>query len=201
MAFSNTSSNSSSKQNWGQVNDLARDFKSKERVTIYKDDTGTRRVLEGKGKDGFYGFKVSPEGVDVYTATDDQLIFNSNQNVFKIVGTGVGAFLTKTITGPAGGGWVTGHADTSIAHGLSFIPAYLTYIELFGGSLQRFSVPLTLDNVVSNVEMSSVRYHVSVDATNLIFNTDITGYLPAGKTAVAPAITSLKYFLLQESAS
>lgn len=59
---------------------------------------------ENKAAFGFYGtankfgLKVAEDGVDVLTAADSQLIFNSEQNVFKIVKSGT-ATLTPSNTG------------------------------------------------------------------------------------------------------
>lgn len=73
-----------------QTNTAIRELNARDITEVFKDDTGVRRVLIGKGADGFYGLKVSKPTFDVYTAEDDELVFNSSQNVFKIVQTGVG---------------------------------------------------------------------------------------------------------------
>src|SRR5260221_9771691 len=59
---------------------------------IYKDNFSSKtyfdqtnsRMIEGLLPDGSYGMWVSKPGYDVITATGDQLVFNSNQNIFKI---------------------------------------------------------------------------------------------------------------------
>jgi hypothetical protein len=68
-----------------QINTNLLDLKNNEVTTVIKDDTGTRRVLLGKGADGFYGIKVSKVGNDVYSAADDDLIFSSSFNNESIV--------------------------------------------------------------------------------------------------------------------
>lgn len=55
------------------------ELNNRDSVLIFKDDVGTRRVLLGKGND-FYGIKVSKTGSDVYSATDDELLFSSSFN-------------------------------------------------------------------------------------------------------------------------
>jgi hypothetical protein len=55
-----------------------------------------------------YGIKVSKEGYDVRTCSDDQLVMSSTFNLLKTKATGV-----KT---PAG----------DIAHGLSYVPIFFT---------------------------------------------------------------------------
>ena len=60
-------------------------------ASVKVNDGTVNRVSLGLLSDGSYGLKVSPENVDVLTADDSELIFNSSQNVFKIV-------LTDTVT-------------------------------------------------------------------------------------------------------
>lgn len=84
------------------LNGVMRDVDAMKKVQIFKDDTGTRRVLMGRGPDGFYGLKVSQEGSDVYEAGDDELVFNSDQNVFKIIATGTDTFPSMAVAPAAG---------------------------------------------------------------------------------------------------
>ncbi len=70
---------------------LAIDNNSQEGTTV--GDGTTDRVLVGFQKDGFgtgqdYGIKVSQDGYNVKTASDDQLVMSSAFNMFKIVQTG-----------------------------------------------------------------------------------------------------------------
>jgi hypothetical protein len=83
-------------------------------------DGNNDRILLGFQKDGFgtgvdYGLKISKDGEDVKTASNDNLIFNSAQNVFKIVGAG-------TMTVNKAGGSETG--SDSIQHGLKLCSCY-----------------------------------------------------------------------------
>ena len=103
-----------------QMNKNILELKNNETTQIFKDDTGTRRVLLGKGNDGFYGLKVSSEGTDVFTAADDELIFNSNQNVFKIYDSG-----TITVTATAASATYTGE----VAFDLPNPPAIIVYVK------------------------------------------------------------------------
>jgi len=203
MAFQNTSSTNSSSQNWMQVNDLARDIKSKERVTIYKDDAGTRRVLEGKGADGFYGLKVSPAEVDVYTATDDQLIFNSGQNVLKIVQTGTATIPSTTIPSTT----TNGTSSVIITHNLGFKPVVIAYVTDTYGNLS----PLPAFTVYSGFVdtgggfpyvMPLNQYVISSSGTNTVtFTNYITNSdYPLGMSYAASAKT-IKYYFMQESAA
>jgi len=70
--------------------------------------------------------KVAKDGYDALTATDDQLIFNSTQNILKIVQTG-----TATINVPSS---ANDFADNvTITHNLGFIPKYTAYVKPPGG--------------------------------------------------------------------
>lgn len=61
-----------------------------------------------------WGFKVSQTGYDVKTATDQQLIMSSSFNALKVK-------MVGTTTG-------------SVAHGLAYIPAYLSTSQLNSSS-------------------------------------------------------------------
>ena len=54
----------------------------------------TRRVVIGALPTGGYGLRVSPPGVDVFTASDDQLVFSSDwASLFPIHASGVTGFI------------------------------------------------------------------------------------------------------------
>lgn len=107
------------------VNQNILELKGRELTEFFKDDSGTRRVLLGKGADGFYGLKVSPEGTDVYTATDAELIFNSDQNVFKILDKPTVSF---SISSGAGGATSSFFYD----HNLGYRPLVLAAATMTG---------------------------------------------------------------------
>lgn len=109
--------------------------KASDKQLIYKDDYSTKtyydatnsRMLEGLLPDGSYGLWVSTPGIDVTTADPDvpgQLIFNSNQNVFKIAKKIITTIPSFPIT-VAGGGGVT---ILTFPHGLSFTPIIDAYV-------------------------------------------------------------------------
>lgn len=75
------------------VNSLAKELESTKSVQVFKDDTGTRRVILDKD-----GLRTSEAGVDVYSATNDQLTFNSNYNLPKIVASGTASVTAATGT-------------------------------------------------------------------------------------------------------
>lgn len=70
----------STEANYNQFNELNRQVQAMQDVQVFKDDTGTRRVLLGKGADGFYGIRVSKVNEDVYDGTDENMLFSSSFN-------------------------------------------------------------------------------------------------------------------------
>lgn len=86
-------------------------------------DGDNNRVLVGFDKDGFgtgvdYGIKVSQNGYDVLTASDDELVMSSAFNSFKIVASG-----SVAVSHTAG----TSSITTNVSHGLGYVPGFLAY--------------------------------------------------------------------------
>jgi hypothetical protein len=78
MSFKNIGGGSSLEGIVNDINQNIFELKNREVTQIFKDDTGARRVLLGKGADGFYGIKVSKANKDVYDVSDDDLLFSSS---------------------------------------------------------------------------------------------------------------------------
>lgn len=203
MTFRPLASTNSDRTNWGQINDMIRDLNAKERVQIFKDDTGTRRVLLGKGASGFYGLKVSEEGVDVYTATDDQLIFNSSQNLFKIVRSSTGS-----VTVGSGDSYTT--VTTTIPHGLNFTPIVLGFVDSNSTILShsgRTPTPYTMYESVTTSPIGLIdntlyvvigQFTITADATNIYLNVGthkVTFYTQL------QGVWNFTYYVLQETAA
>lgn len=174
----------SNSQLQNQLNNTIRDLQAKERVQVFKDDEGVRRVLLGKSSNSFYGLKVSKPDIDVFSATDEQLVFNSEQNVFKIVDKG-------TIE-------ITLDADTAtaveIAHGLSYTPIVLAF---FTSDTQYYPLPAIMAstiNTTSNMIEIQTWLDAYTDSTNLIIKGQNANATPAGPLSVT-------YYLLQETAN
>lgn len=85
MSVTPVNSSSSQAAVANTINSIAQELEAMKNVQIFKDDTTTRRVLLGKGADGFYGIKVSKENSDVFSAADDDLLFSSSFNNESIV--------------------------------------------------------------------------------------------------------------------
>lgn len=67
------------------INQNFRQIEAESRRKVVTDEDGVDRILIGKKEDGKYAIKVSSVGYDVDTATDDQLVMNSDWNMWKII--------------------------------------------------------------------------------------------------------------------
>lgn len=145
-----------------------------------------------------YGVKVAFPGIDVTTATDDQLIFNSSQNVFKIINTGVISSVNYNITDPGSGTFTNfGSSSIPLPLNLSFVPGIIAFI----GSSINFStgVPWTSTQTGSGGAGGLWRtVSLAVIGGSLIAEdqTLATGTGVAGTVTGVP----INYYLLQESA-
>jgi len=111
-----------------QLNEWGRQISNEGITKIFKDDSGTQRVLLGKGSDGFQGIKVSQEGYDVDTAAEDELVMSSDFNSFKIIYTTTLEFPEVAAAGAGSSVTEVVQHDTGIAttNGLGIV-AYLNY--------------------------------------------------------------------------
>lgn len=169
-------------------------------LRIYVNDNTTDRVTFGKIGDGAndWGLKVSEPGIDVDTATDDQLIFDSSNNTFKITGD-----FTMTTTLPIAA--TSQYQQSTHAHGLGYVPAFNAnitldpvvvavfpgYVGLNGSSATMFLLPAGTGNL-----SPILHANVSVDATNFYF----TVYY-GGSIAGAAMVFTAKVYQLQQTAS
>lgn len=161
------------------LNDVIRELQAIQRVQIFKDEAGTRRVILDKN-----GLRTSPAGTDVFTAADDVLTFNSNRRVFKIVDEG-----TTTVTSVADDIGVT-----TIAHGLSYVPMIFAFMDdgVTSKPLPTWTAMNT--DTVNNRLYFQGWLDCASDATNIYFQ----HYDALGSSGTEFAI---KYYLLQESAN
>ena len=145
------------------------ELKGNERAQIFKDDAGVRRVLLGKGANGFYGLKVSKEGFDVTEVTDADLVFSSDRSTLKIALAG-GANVTKQTLAIGGANYDSGSATTTIAHGLGYIPIVLATTQSGG-----YILPYTYRSE-SGAGFMQHTIEASVDGTNLYITDSAFGY-------------------------
>jgi hypothetical protein len=158
------------------------------------DSTNTRRMLFGTYPDGSVKAKLSQPNKDVATATDDELIWSSDFNLFKIVDI-VTVPLSVTID-PVNAKL----ASFSTPHGLTFTPAYVAFITIDPAFAALSSVGTTngpnpfmiVGTSGADVAFFGV-FEVTVDATNINFAASI------GVTGTGTYSFSAKVYLLRET--
>jgi hypothetical protein len=164
---------------------------------------GYPQVLQGNQKTFGNGFYVAKPANDVTQVTDaTKFIFNSNQNVFKIVqsGTVTITYTASNIAGPTGR--TLGIGSATVTHNLGYVPALLCY----GNDITTQYKPITSGSILgssfSNTLVYQERIDIIVATTTIVFNyiqdMAIFGATNAGATNGTQVI---KYYLLQETAS
>ena len=184
-------SKSSNPTNWNQVNILAKDV-GKSKVTQIFNDQTDRRVLLGKGKSDFYGLKVSKPGFDVYDAGDDDLIFNSDNNVFKIVLSGV-----TTISVAA----FDTYEEVNVAHGLGYAPLVVAYVDVVGDGANYDALPYTSIET-SGAGSGNIARHIKVNTNSLYLRFYcFTPDYAANPLKADDYTFNIKYYVIQETAN
>lgn len=183
------------------VNQNILELKGREVTEIFKDDTGTRRVLLGKGQSGFYGLKVSKEGFDVYAAENDDLIFNSDQNIFKIVQTGTLETGPNSVATGSAGQFLQNFVNVEATHNLGYIPAVIAYMVVGdGSSTQYMAMPLTVfSGGGGGTQAQWQRINIRTDETKIYVTYHVMVYGGGGFTDDDGY--TIKYYLLQETAA
>lgn len=155
-------------------------------------NNGVNKAVFGFLTDGSFGLKVAPDGTDVLTATDDELIFNSSQNVFKIADKVSFGF---NISSGAGGAT----SNFSYTHGLGYKPLIFAVADMVGtGNLSGISgvfiLPYVLPALTSGQGTISAFIGSSiVSDTQVYFNWLM--YLNSGLSG------TITLYLLQETAN
>lgn len=162
---------------------------------LFLNDGSQDKLFIGKDSGGNYVVKIAQSGVDVKTATNSQLIFNSAQNMFKIVTSG-----TTTVVTPA-----TMSAKqivtATITHGLGITPAFLAYVNVpnigagYVGANSLQNVPFTL----FTYNITPLLYvYGAVDSNTLTLN---VANLYDLSLSGAGGTWTFKYYILQETAN
>lgn len=154
-------------------------------------DGTSNRVLVGYQQDGFgtgkdFGIKVSQDGKDVKTATDDELVMSSAFNMFKVVASGTTSLDANATAGNP--------IVTTVNHNLGYTPAVLCYLYYVNdNSYWPMPIATGLTTSGGNVAMNNYTYW-SVDSSDLF----ITFY--SGATTNWGTM-QYRYYLLRETAS
>lgn len=157
-------------------------------------------LLIGPDSSGTEVVKIAKPGFDAATAGPDSLVFNSNQNIFKIIRPG--NFTTSssyTSTNPGAGKFSSNIFTLAvIPHGLSFAPIVIGFL---GDGSQYNLMPTSNDFsplAAAGAQAFWSSFSISSDAANLYIYLNIMSF--GGSTTFAAGF-SFKYYLLQESAN
>jgi hypothetical protein len=125
-----------------------------------------------------------------------------NFDRFEIIKTGVSFWPSLVVAGGGAGGFATGEAITTIAHGLGFTPVVVAYLqEVNIASTQNFAVPsFSFFGAGSSVALW-INFRVAADSTNFYIITDLMSYgVTASSTLLGGAAGGFKcqYYLMLE---
>lgn len=153
-------------------------------------DGSARTLFIGKDSKGNQAVKIAKAGFDAKDARDDQLNFNSAQNILKVVKTGV----NHVTSNGAPTNWVT------IPHGLGYAPVPLVFLNDVNLSpiASHANIPLpTYSTITVDTGTQQVKFqtwlHAIADADNL--------YVVLFNSLGTAQNINFKYFLLQETAN
>lgn len=174
-------------------------YKNDYTTTTWYDNTNPR-ILEGKLPDGSYGLWVSKPGNDVTSssaAINNQLIFNSNQDIFKIVGSGTLSWTLSNTANVVPAGTQT----NTITHNLGFQPSALVYFSAPTTANTTILSPMPYTDFFSSgankgLLFSDTRYFINT--TQLIFQ--VINLVGSDYSPNVPT-WNIKYYLLQETAT
>lgn len=148
---------------------------------------------------GKWGSFVAKEGIDVATNTDPaNLIFNSEQNVFKIVSTLNVIFPTATAN--FNNSTVSAAATTTIPHGLNYVPILTGVITVLGGYLPLPWIDTYPIQASALGNFNTTMLRVVADATNIYLMTKVVSS-GTGSGSTTDGGQPAKIYILQESAN
>lgn len=176
-----------------QLNEWGRAISNEDRTKIIKDDSGTPRLLMGYHENGFtngnVGVKMSQPGESVEDATDDELIFSTDFNLFKIIQTGT--FNLAALDAAGGADTETLVISTGISSTAPLV--YMGFVVNDSGGYNQLPL-LSFNNSGLLQIWRTMAVELSGGQVQLrVFSQNYTGF------ATAP--TTGKYFLMAESAA
>lgn len=160
---------------------------------------GVNRVLMGNQPTFGEGFYVSKPGIDVVTTTSpSDFIFNSGQNVFKIVLKGSGN-ISGTSLSQSAVGYYSGVQTFEINHNLGYQPAVIAYVN-YGSTDQPVPDYREVTSSSSFAQHDNVRVFVDETTIYLQCRTELIIYV-AGAQSTSVISYPITYYLLQETAN
>ena len=162
-------------------------------------DNEVSRMLLGMDTDGIIRGKLSQEGIDVFDATGDQLIWSTDFNSFKIVD--VLVIESADVTTVADGtNTYSGGVTTSEPHGLSYRPLLMAFVEVSADqyTLMPYSEVVSASSPSGGIQ--STIYRATATATNVSIFHYVVTYSP-GIGAGTYSGARIVCFLLRETAS
>lgn len=159
---------------------------------IGRDENGfIRLIIFGDGQE-FY-MRITPPGVNVLDASDDNLVFNSDNNLFKILHTD-----TLEFTLDAADASAVSVTTESVDHSFSFVPGLFIFLEAPDG----YSYPMpTYLNVITSVSGSnpgSVLFDSWIEGSVNIDDVTVVGVNPL---QFERGPFQARYYLVQETSA
>lgn len=157
---------------------------------VIKDEDGTQRFLASAES-----IKLSQSGFDVETATDSQLVFSSEFNLFKIVMKGTYSDSNSySVSNPGVGNYDSdSFTIATIPHNLGYRPGFIVYATGGTGDV------LLPSSILIGGGSSNAAWHSKyayVDDTNLYINLTI---MTTGGSSSSTGTVVYKYYLLRET--
>ena len=150
-------------------------------------DANNMRLHAGMFPSGDIKIKLSQLGVDVLTATDDQLVWSSDFKTFKIIDSG-----TKEINKAA----LSASEVETVSHTLGYAPLVIAFATQIGVAVQNPVPDIAVDSATGLV---SKQAGINVTATGINFYVLTPSW--AGNTFYTdPLDYFFRYYILQETA-
>lgn len=150
-------------------------------------DANNMRLHAGMFPSGDIKIKLSQLGVDVLTATDDQLIWSSDFKTFKIVDSGT-AEVNKAALDYSG--------STPVPHTLTYAPLVIAFATQIGVAAQNPVPDMAFDPTTGLLSKSAF---MTVTDSNIIF-TVVTPSWAGNAFYTNPLDYFFRYYMLQETA-
>lgn len=153
------------------------------------------RVLMGNQFAFGEGFYVTKPNKDVTQSSNpDDFIFNSNQDVFKIVRSDTVTIPAYSVSSTAGNFTTRASVSEPYLHNLNIVPAFIAYY--FDGA-EYFNVPFS-NTSGSGATAEFLSINVTADSTSFFAESQTTIY---GNTSTNNPALPIKFYLLQETAN